>query len=103
MKHIRKTLLLCLTVLIVQPLTAWSEIGLRELVSNRYKNLIMLKMDKRFLGAKVEIIYSNGEVVSSQTLINKKMIIDFASVKQGEYIIRLSKGEDVKEFKYEKK
>jgi hypothetical protein len=33
----------------------------------------------------------------------RKMIIDFGDMKEGSYIIRISKGDQVKQFQYEKR
>jgi hypothetical protein len=102
MKNLNRILLLCLTTLILQPLTAWSEIAVKDPMS-RHKNLFVVRTDKKFLGARVEVLYSNGELVTSQTLQKRKMIIDFCDVKHGSYTIRLLKGQEVREFSYEKK
>lgn len=102
MKKLNRILWLSLTVLIIQPLTAWSEIAVKN-PESRHKNLFVIRTEKKFVGAKVEVLYSNGEVVTIQTLKKRKMIIDFCDVKDGAYTIRLSKGLDVQEFTYEKK
>ena len=74
-----------------------------EVVSSRYKNLFVLKAEKKFIGATVEILSSNGEVVTAQRLQKRKMIIDFCDVKYGAYTIRVTKDTKVKEFQYVKK
>ena len=102
MKNFNKVLLLSFMTLIVQPLTAWSEIAVRE-PSSRHKNLFVFKTDKKFMGAKVEVLSSNGDVVTSQMLKKRKMIIDFCDVKHGAYTIRITKDNEIKEYQYEKK
>jgi hypothetical protein len=72
-------------------------------VRSKYKNLFVFKTDRKFKGAQVEVLSSDGARVTSQTLEKRKMIIDFCDVKQGSYTIRISKGDRVKEFQYEKK
>ena len=67
------------------------------------KTLFVFKTDKKFVGAMVEVIYANGDVVTSQRLEKRKMVIDFADVKSGDYMIRITKGKRVEEFYYEKK
>jgi len=67
------------------------------------KTLFIFKTDKKFVGATIDIIYANGDVVASQKLEKRKMVIDFADVKPGEYTVRVTKGKRVEEFYYEKK
>ena len=67
------------------------------------KNLFVYKAEKKFQGAKVEILSVNGEVLAQQHLKNRKVIIDFRDVRFGTYIIRVSKGELSQEFTYTKR
>jgi hypothetical protein len=67
------------------------------------KSLFVLKADKKFVGARVEIIQPNGSIIAEQILQKRKMIIDFDDVKSGSYTIRLVKGEKIQEFTYDKK
>jgi hypothetical protein len=67
------------------------------------KTLFVFKTDKKFIGATVEVIYANGDIVTSQKLEKRKMVIDFADVKSGDYTIRVKKGKRIEEFYYEKK
>ena len=69
----------------------------------KYKNLFVVKTDKKFTGAKVEVISAHGDVLTSQNLQKRKMIIDFGSVQIGTYTIRVSKGDRIQEFQYVKK
>jgi len=71
-------------------------------VTGKYKNLFVFKADRNLVGAKVEVLYSNGDVVTTQTLQKRKMIIDFCDVRHGSYTIRISKGDRIKEFQYNK-
>jgi hypothetical protein len=66
------------------------------------KDLYVLKTDRSFVGAKVDIYSSKGHVLTTQLLRKKKVIIDFTDVKDGYYIIRVSKGSKVKEFQFVK-
>jgi hypothetical protein len=72
-------------------------------VSSKYKNLFVFKADKEFVGATVEICYSNGDVVATQKLEKRKMIIDFCDTRFGAYTIRVTKGDKEQEFYYVKK
>lgn len=69
----------------------------------RYKNLFVFKADKKFLGARVDILSAGGEVITSQNLEKRKVIIDFGSVRYGTYTIRVSKGSESKEYQFVKK
>ncbi len=73
-----------------------------EIVPSKHKGLFVIKVDREFIGASVEIFYSNGDVVTRQVLHKRKMIVDFANVKAGEYTIRVSKDGRVEEFEYRK-
>lgn len=74
-----------------------------EVIPSRYKNLFVFKADKEYVGATVEVYYSNGDLVTKHTLEKRKMIIDFCDTKFGEYTIRLVKGDKKQEFHYVKK
>lgn len=66
------------------------------------KALFVVKTDRKLVGGKVEILSSDGAVVAKQTLQKKKMFIDFSDVRDGTYVIRVSKDDNVKEFLYRK-
>ncbi len=72
-------------------------------VSSKYKNLFVFKAKKKFTGATVEIYSSNGEMVTSQHLKKRKMIINFSDVRYDTYTIRIAKGNNKQEFQYVKK
>ena len=60
-------------------------------------------LDRKLVGAQVEIYNSSGELITSNSLQKRKMIIDFGEAVFGTYTIRLVKGAESKEFKYVKK
>lgn len=68
----------------------------------RIKDLFVFKTGKKLIGATVEIRSADGDLLTTQNLRNKKMIIDFSSVDLGTYIIRVSKGKRTEEFIYRK-
>ena len=68
----------------------------------KHKSLFVHKAQKRLLGGQVEI-FSNGELLATQILNKKKMVIDFNHAKLGMYTIRITKGIDRREFQYVKK
>ena len=47
------------------------------------KDLYVFKTDLSFVGAKVDIYSSNGNVLTTQLLRKKKVIIDFTDVNDG--------------------
>jgi hypothetical protein len=69
----------------------------------KYKNLFTLKAEKQFIGSQVEIYNSRGQLVTSQSLQKRKMIIDFGEVQFGTYTIKVSNGTEQREFTYIKK
>jgi hypothetical protein len=72
-------------------------------VSTKYKNLFVLKADRDFVGATVEVYYSNGDLVTAEKLGKRKIIINFCDTRLGEYTIRVVKGDKKQEFQYVKK
>ena len=69
-------------------------------IKSKHNSLLVLKTDKKFVGATVEVVSSKGTVITSQTLESKKLFIDFRGVAQGSYTIRVTKGNRVKEINY---
>jgi hypothetical protein len=67
---------------------------------SKHSNLFVLKADKKFIGATIEILSSKGSVITSHTLGKRKLFIDFRDVEQGSYTVRLTKGNEVREFNY---
>jgi hypothetical protein len=70
---------------------------------SKYKDLFTFKTDKELIGAQVEVYNSSGELITSNSLQKRKMIIDFGDAVFGTYTIRIIKGDELKEFKYVKK
>lgn len=71
--------------------------------STRHKHFFKVKAQKRFLGATVEVFVGDGDLLTAQNLQKRKVIIDFGDAKGGIYTIRLTKGNETKEFRYIKK
>jgi hypothetical protein len=69
-----------------------------EVVDANLKNLFTFKVDKSLVGATVELVFNNGDIVTTEKLIKKKMIIDFCDVKSGEYQVVIKKGEYHKKY-----
>lgn len=104
MKRIEIILLISVAaVVLMQPAGAAVMSGDPVSVSAKDKNLFVVKTDRKFRGANIEIFSSNGERVTVQQMTGKKVVIYFGDVEQGVYTIRVSKGETVKEFQFEKR
>jgi hypothetical protein len=69
----------------------------------RYKNLFTVKTERQLVGAQVEVYNSKGELLTSQALQKRKMIIDFGDALFGSYTIRIVKGRTTQEYTYIKK
>lgn len=67
------------------------------------QNLFVVKTGKDLIGAKVEIYNASGDLLTTQIAQKKKMYIDFNGATLGNYTIKLTKGETVKEFNFKKK
>jgi hypothetical protein len=103
MKKISKMLLMSAAVMaLVLPLSASAKSKAVDPVAGKYKNLFVAKAERDLVGGRVEILSANGEVIATQVLQKRKMFIDFSDVKEGVYTIRVSKGNNVKEFQFEK-
>jgi len=69
----------------------------------KHKSLFVVKAHKNLMGAQIEVFTSSGELLTSQTLHRKKMIIDFCDAHLGIYTIKVTKGVNSKEFHFIKK
>ena len=67
------------------------------------KDVFVVKAEKELVGGKIEVFAESGRLITAQTLRKRKMMIDFGDTKTGAYIIRLTKGKHVQEFRFEKK
>jgi hypothetical protein len=74
-----------------------------HVISAKEKDLFVFKVSKSWHGASVEVVAANGDFVSRQRLMKRKMIINFCDVKEGTYKIRISKEGHTEEFQYIKK
>jgi len=95
MKRIAKYLLIALLAL---PLTVAANVG-----DGGDSQVFVLKAEKRFVGAKVEIFAANGNLITAQKVDKKKLVIDFGDVRKGVYTIRLTKGDERQEYTFEKR
>ncbi|MFN8336757.1 MAG: hypothetical protein U0U09_16620 [Cyclobacteriaceae bacterium] len=72
--------------------------------TTHYRDLLLLKAGKLFLGATVEVRDSTGAVIATSCIHKKKMIIDFYDIPYGSYTIQVIKNKKVVlEFNHTKK
>lgn len=74
-----------------------------KVISTKYDNLFVFSVGREFKGATIEVYYSNGDLVASQPLAKRKMIINFCDVKSGTYTIRVKKDGKVQEYTFLRK
>jgi hypothetical protein len=55
------------------------------------------------VGTQIEIFTSNGKLLTAQTTYKKEMAIDFCDARLGVYTVRVTKGDNSKDFHYVKK
>jgi hypothetical protein len=101
MKKLTTSLLVSFLILSSSLCTTAEAIDVME--PPKLKNLFTLKAEKQFVGAQVEIYNASGELITSQSLQKRKMVIDFGDAMLGMYTIKVVKGESQQEFKYFKK
>lgn len=69
-----------------------------------YRDLLILKAGKVFMGATVQVYDSTGMVVATSHIHKKKMIIDFYDIPYGSYTIQVTKNKQtILEFTHTKK
>lgn len=67
-----------------------------------YKDLLILKAAKTYMGAAVEVHDASGAVIVSSLIHKKKTIIDFYNIPNGEYTISVVKNKRTFNFNYTK-
>ena len=63
-------------------------------------SVVHLKLPREFVGATLEIYSENGELILSQVVHERKVLIDFDNQKEGLYKIKIKKGEEQAEINY---
>ncbi len=74
-----------------------------DVVYSKHQNLFVFKANRKLLGAQVEVLSADGNRVTAQRLMKRKMIIDFCDVKSGIYTIIVSKNDLVQKYEYVRK
>ncbi|MBL7874900.1 MAG: hypothetical protein JNL53_04510 [Cyclobacteriaceae bacterium] len=74
-----------------------------DIINTKQDNLFVLRVDKKLIGAQVEVLSAEGHKVTAQRLKKRKMIIDFCDVKSGKYTIVVSKNNQQQKFEFVRK
>jgi len=94
-----KTLIIFLVAsILLFSLTVHANDESRAGTSGKDKRVFILKTTKKFTGAKVEVFKADGELIAYQNLEKRKVVIDFREVRLGTYTIRVTKGNETKEY-----
>ncbi|MEM6523826.1 MAG: hypothetical protein AAGF85_17380 [Bacteroidota bacterium] len=72
-----------------------------ELMRSEYQNqnILTFKIDKELIGATLQVVDAEGNVISSSTLTKKKRTIDFSDLQNTEYIVSVEKDDFKRVFK----
>ncbi|MEQ8927596.1 MAG: hypothetical protein RLO81_17400 [Fulvivirga sp.] len=73
-----------------------------KIVDTEYKNILKFKVDKELVGATIILSYSNGDIVTTEVLERKRLVIDFYDVKSGDYTVEIKKGDYKKDISVSK-
>ncbi len=58
-------------------------------------NVVYLKVEKEFTGSVLEIYNEEGNMIATQTIVDRKVLIDFDLVANGHYTIKVKKDSEV--------
>jgi len=65
-------------------------------------DIFYFKVDHEFLGAELEVYSATGELMLSQKITQRKVLIDFYNGEKGNYTIKIKKGDREETFQYVK-
>jgi hypothetical protein len=91
-------LALMVSALSSQAGTAPSKYDVKVISTKRY--IFYFKVDKRLIGANVQILDENQKEVSSEMVLRSRMILDFFFLRPGNYTVRISKDGAAVSFPY---
>lgn len=69
------------------------------LKTDQDKSSFLIKLDRELVGGTIDIVYSNGDVVTKEVLKRKKLLLDMSKVKEGEYTVIFNNGADTEDLK----
>src|SRR5260221_4762018 len=73
-----------------------------EMVKSKDKNVLVLKMDKKFIGANIEVLTATRDCVICQKATGRRTNINLRRVEAGSYTVKIEKDELIKEFQFKK-
>lgn len=101
MRRLAKIFLIFLfSLLLVSYMTSAGSKDTVSVSGPKMKDLFIYKANRELVGATVEILSTNGELITSSQLQKRKLVIDFAGVHFGTYTIRIMKGQRKEEFTF---
>ena len=74
-----------------------------EVIVTKDKNLFVLKIDKKFMGAHVEVVSANGECMICQKVRGSKMNIVLSHADPGTYTVNIEMNGTIEKFQFVKK
>lgn len=98
-----KATLITLLLAAVVGFTNATPVDGRDVVRSRRNNVFAFTTDRAMRGAEVKVFYSNGDMLVSERMRRRRIVIDFAEVRRGTYTILLTKDGMTKKFQYEKR
>jgi hypothetical protein len=94
---------LILILLAATALTAASAPVRPTLSKPQASHLFELRIDKALRGARIAVQHTNGDVVLTEKLRKRNIMIDFSEVQKGTYTIQLRKGDRQQVYLFTKK
>jgi hypothetical protein len=67
------------------------------------QNRVVIKVDREFIGGRLEVLSAAGHQVTAQRVIRRKLIVDFCDVKTGIYTIVIKKDDRTRKSEFVKK
>lgn len=71
--------------------------------SSRNRNTFVFTAERCMRGAVVKVYHANGDLVTSQRLRKRRMVIDFCDVPTGSYTIVVENEKKREEFQFERR
>ena len=77
--------------------------SLVEVIKTNDKNLLVLELDKKFMGAYVEVVSANGECMIFQKARGRRMNIVLSHADPGTYTVNIEMNGAIEKFQFVKK
>jgi len=94
------SLLMSLTLSVASPA---HPVPLAEVIKTNDKNLFVLNLDKKFMGAHVEVVAANGECVIFQKARGRRMNIVLSHADPGTYTVNIEMNGAIERLEFVKK